>query len=806
MWNTLAHSVLKYRLFWLIGIVLLTGFMGYHARKVEMSFEFGGVVPKSDPEMVFFENAKKRFGEDGNILAIAIKDSSVYQLSKFRKFKQLSDELVQINGVNQVLSLPRTIMAHKNAKERKFEIRPIFKDFPKSQPALDSLLQTALNQKLYASQLVNEKNGATAILVSIDKRVLDSKERFRLMDDIQKAGQQFSDATGVELHYAGLPFIRATVSKSVSNELKMFLVLSLLVTALILWVFFRSWDAVAVPMILIVIIVVWSMGTLVLFGYKITMLTGLIPPIIVVIGIPNSIYLLNKYHQEIARHGNKARALSVVIRKIGVVTLITNFTTAAGFIVLAFTSITLLKEFGIVAGINILATFFVSIILIPALFSYLPTPHGKRLKHLEFKGLVGLLDWLDLTVHRHPYRVFATAVTVAIVSAVGLSKVQAVSYMVDDIPENSKIKKDMYFFEDNFGGVMPLQFIVDTGKPKGAQRLRNLKKIDRFQQFLDSQQVISEPISLVSVIKAANQTYYNGKPKYYKLPRTNSQFNYLGKYMKGQDSEQSRNLLRSLVDSTGRYMRISCMVADVGSKELGSLLDDTIQPEIERLFGKGNITVKPTGTTLLFVKGNNFLIGNLITSMILAFCIIAFIMAVLFRKFRIIAISLVPNLIPLLMTAGLMGYFGVPLKPSTALIFSITFGIAVDDSIHYLAKYRQELFANNFFVPVAISKSIKETGSSMIYTSIVLFFGFVIFTFSEFGGTKALGLLTSITLMMAMITNLVVLPSLLLVFDTGKRRKGDAWEHIEDFYHEDEDEEIDLGQLRVEDKFKPEDE
>ena len=793
MWKKLAHSVLTYRVYWIIGIALITSFMAFHATKVEMSYDFGGVVPDSDSEMIFFQKFKKQFGEDGNILAIGLEDKSLFELNNFNNFHKLSLALKDIEGVEHVLSLPLSLRLVKNTKEKKFDPENIF-DFPiKNQSLLDSLLQVAFDQKLYTGQLFNEKTKATAVLVSIKKSFFNSKNRFDLMKEIEDRGSEFTQESGIQLHYAGLPYVRTVVASKVKNELQMFLVLSLLVTGLILWVFFRSWDAVLFPLILIFIIVIWCGGTLALLGYKISMLTALIPPIIVVIGIPNSIYLLNKYHQDVVNHGDKYQALSLVIQKIGVVTLITNFTTAAGFIVLAFTDILLLKEFGTVTGINILATFFVSIIFIPAVFSFLPAPEGKKIRHLEIVPLKYALDFLDILVHRYPRRVFVVTGFIVLVSIFGLLKIKAVSYMVDDIPKHSQVQKDLRFFERNFDGIMPLQFVVDTGKPKGILKLRNLQKINEFENYIASQTEISETISPLSFIKAASQAYYNGNPKYYKLP-TSRDKNFILRYFKNQ--EQDSKLTHSFIDSAGQTMRINCMVADVGSEKLGELLHDRIEPAMDRIFKDSGLKIQPTGTTLLFLKGNQFLIENLKMSMLMAFCIISVIMALLFKKVQIILISIIPNVVPLMITAGIMGYLGIPLKPSTALIFSITFGIAIDDSIHFLAKYRQELFANNFFVPVALSKSIRETGSSMIYTSIVLFFGFVIFSFSEFGGTQALGILTSITLLLAMLTNLILLPSLLIVFDNGRRKKHDALiEHYEDFYYEDEDEDIDLGLL-----------
>jgi hypothetical protein len=555
----------------------------------------------------------------------------------------------------------------------------------------------------------------------------------------------------------------------VKAELNLFLLLSVIITGVILFLFFRSIKAVIFPLIIIGIIVVWVLGTIALFGFEITLLTGLIPPIIVVIGIPNSVYMLNKYHHEYNTHGDKMLALSRIIRKIGVVALITNLTTAIGFFVLISTQIAVLVEFGIVAGLNIMATFVVSIILIPAVFSYVKPPSQKHLKHLKFKMLDAVLTGLDIAVHRYRLLIFGLTGGVLLISLYGASQIKAVSYIVDDIPKKSQLRQDMDFLEDNFGGVMPLEIIVDTGQKKGVQNLANLRKIEELQSFLDSIEYMSISISPVSFIKASRQAYYNNNPAFYDLPTPRDRA-FILRYLQG--NKDSEELTRAFVDSTGQRIRVSVKMEDIGSIKMDSLVSTVIQPKVDEIFEGTNMTARVTGTTFIYIKGNEFLIRNLISSMIIAFFLIALIMGSLFRNGKMILISIVSNMGPLIITAGIMGFFGIPLKPSTALIFSIAFGISVDDSIHFLAKYRQELFANKFKVSIAVSKSLRETGASMIYTSIILFFGFVIFAASEFGGTVALGKLTSITLLFAMIANLVVLPALLLQFDSGKRDKN----------------------------------
>ncbi|UII28537.1 MMPL family transporter [Fulvivirga maritima] len=799
MWTKLSHIIIKYRFWLVLVLVAITAFMGYHAKDVEMSYDFAKTVPSDDPDMVVFQNFKKQFGEDGNLVAVGLKDSSIYEPENFEKFRELCLDISKFTGVSNVISLPLIQRLQKDTVEKKFDLEYIFKSAPKTQTEFDSLFQLAMDQKFYSGRLVNKTNGATLMLISIKKEVLNSSKRQDLTQEIIDIGDQFKKDTGIELHYAGLPFVRSVVAGKVSREMKLFLYLSVAVTAFILFLFFRTWDAVVFPMTIIAIIVIWVLGTLGLFGYKITLLTGLIPPVIVVIGIPNCVYLINKYHQEFEKHGNKFKAVSTVVRKIGLVTLITNFTTAIGFLVLASTDIVILKEFGIVAGINIMATFMVSIILIPAVFSWLPPPKNKQLKHLRFKGIDKVLTQMDLLIHRHRSYIYGITIILVIVSVYGTLKIRAVSYMVDDLPEHSEVIRDLNFFEKNFSGVMPLEIVVDTHKRRGVIDEKNLRKIDRFEDFLASNKDISEPVSLVSFVKASKQAYYNNNPARYSLPDRREK-NYILRYMKGQNDNSG--LFNSFVDSTLQKMRISLQVADIGSHKMDSLITNVIQPEVDSVFADSEITLDITGTTPLFIKGNNFLIHNLRTSLILAFVIIAIIMAILFVNFRMIVISLLPNLIPLIITAGIMGFAGIPLKPSTALIFSIVFGISVDDSIHFLAKYRQELFANKFFVPMAVSKSLRETGASMMYTSIILFAGFVIFAWSDFGGTVALGILTSVTLLIAMFTNLILLPSLLMTFDDGKRKK-DAHPLIEQyddgFYQEDEDEEIDLDLIKVED-------
>lgn len=800
MWTRIAQFIIKFRVT-LIGIILLiTVFMGYYATKVQMSYDLARTVPLDDPEMIFLQKFKQQFGEDGNIIAVGLRDSAIYSLQNFNRFRELNKSIKEISGVNNVLSLPEVKIIRKDTARTRFVLDAHFPKIIVSQLQLDSLMGAIRNQKFYMGQIVNQENGATMMLISIQKEVMNSDKRIAMTNALVEQGNSFTKDTGIQLHYAGIPFIRSMMATEVRKEMQIFLYLSALVTGIIMFLFFRSFRAVLFSMIIIGIVVVWVMGTLALFGYKITLLSGLIPPVIVTIGITNAIYLLNKYHIEFAKRRNKEEAIAAVVNKMGLAMFLTNLTVAIGFLTLLATDILVLREFGTVAGINIMALFVVSLIMIPGIFSWLPEPAPKHLRHLDFKILGLFLKSIDLLVHRHRSIIYAISFVIAVVATIGMSRLESISYMMDDVPKDSQIKKDLQFFEANFSGILPLEIEVNTGKRRGVLNIKNLEKIDEFENFIDSITVVSRPVSVVSLVKASKQAFYNYNPAKYSLP-SKQESGYILRYMKGQTDNSG--LLKSFVDSTFSRMRISMQIADIGSKRLDSLVNTVIEPRMNLIFEGTDIKTSVTGTTKLFIKGNKFLIDNLKESLLLAFILITLSMAILFSDIRMIIISLVPNLIALMITAGIMGYWGIDLKPSTALIFSITFGISVDNSIRFLAKYRQEQLSNGFFVPVSVSESILETGKSIIYTSIVLFAGFILFAFSSFGGTIALGVLTSTTLVISMFTNLILLPALIMTFDKPKKSKGEKL-LIDDFdpgfYGEEEDEAIDLSKIKIHDR------
>ena len=386
------------------------------------------------------------------------------------------------------------------------------------------------------------------------------------------------------------------------------------------------------------------------------------------------------------------------------------------------------------------------------------------MKYLTNPRLNRWLDRLEGWSMNHRGLIYAIAGVLVIGAIAGIMRLKTVGHIVDDMPKSDRVYSDLRFFESNFKGVMPLEIVVDTKKRFGVTRnLGNIQRIDSLSQFISKMPAIGKPLSITEGLKFAKQAFFDGDSNNYTLP---SEFDLpaLSQYLKG-DTSQAKNsfskLVATFMDKEGRQARISVSMADVGTVRLPKILD-SIQGRVDQLFPAEKYDVKMTGTSVTFLEGSGYIINGLKDSIFWAFLLIAACMLYLFRSLRILFCSLIPNLIPLMITAGVMGWVGIPLKPSTVLVFSVALGIAIDITIRFLVNYKQELPNNQYDIKQTVIRTIHGTGISILYTSMVLIAGFIIFCFSGFGGTKALGWLTSLTLVTATLTNLVLLPAILI--------------------------------------------
>ena len=746
--------------------------MAYEAKKLELSYEFANAIPTDHPKYKAYQEFRKKFGEDGNLLVIGIQTDRIFEEKVFNDFTQLTADIKKVEGVEDIISVTTAINLIKNPETEKLNARIIFGNNGLSQSEIDSAKTVFYSLPFYRGLIYNPETNAWLLGVHINKGLLVSKKREKSVAEITSLTEAFGKKHSLETHLSGLPLIRTVLAKRIADEMRWFLIISVILSAIILLLFFRSVTGMLLSITVVGIGVVWSLGTMVLMGYKITLLTALIPPLVVVIGIPNCIYFLNKFHVSYNETGDKTKALVKMVDRMGIVTLFCNISAAIGFAVFFLTRSQVLKEFGAVAGLNIMALFFISLVFIPSVLSFLPSPKSRHTKYLDNPRLRRWLDRLERWSLNHRKFIYVVTGVILIAAIVGMTRLESNGYIVDDLPKTDKIYTDLKFFEQNFTGVMPLEIVVDTKRKRGVTRnLNNLLKIDSLSQFLASMPEIGKPLNITEGLKFAKQAFFEGDTNSYSAP-TEFDMIPLKPYLDADKDSISSNsfnkLLSSFIDSNKQEARISVSMRDVGSYRLPQILD-TIQRKADSIFDKSSYNVQLTGASVTFLEGSNFIINGLKESILWAFGLIALCMMYLFRSFRILICSLIPNIIPLIITAGVMGWLGVRIKPSTVLIFSVALGIAIDVTIRFLVNYKQELPRNNYNMKQTVIETIHGTGISIIYTSLVLIAGFIIFCFSGFGGTQSLGWLTSLTLVTATITNLVLLPSLLITFIRKKK-------------------------------------
>lgn len=785
-WSWVARFILRNRTWILIVIAAITVLLALQWKNMRFTYTEANLLPDDHPINLEYDQFLSHFGEEGNLIVMGVKDSTIFTPEKFKAWNQLSKDIGKFNEVELTLSVGNLQKLEKKTDTTGFELVPFIKDSVFTQANLAEYKDELFNKLPFYDGLIyspDKQSIRSAIYLKKDIVNTAARKDF-VIDDLIPIIKNFEEDTGVTVYTSGMPYIRTLNSQSIIDEIGLFIGGALLVTSLIFFFFFRSWRATFISMCTVIIGVMWAFGFLGLMHYEITVLTALIPPLIIVIGIPNCIFLINKYQQEIKLHGNQAKSLQRVIAKVGNATLMTNLTTASGFATFILVKSELLSEFGIVASINIVAIFLLSLLIIPIIYSYMAVPKYKHLKHLNKTWINGFVNWIERMVKERRITIYISAVLLLCASIIGIYNIKISGSLIEDMPKNTGFFDDIRFFEKEYEGIMPLEIMVDTKKKKGVMSLSTLKRIDELQDHIKEIPEFAKPLSVVELVKYSKQAYYNGNPEYYQLPNSQEK-NFILSYAKSSNTDT--NLLNSYVDSTGQFARITTFMKDTEPDRFKRIEED-LHNEINKVFPPERYNVSVTGKALVFQKGTHYLVNNLILSLSLAIFLIAVFMAWMFRSFKMIIISLIPNLLPLIITAGVMGFVGVPIKPSTILVFSIAFGISVDDTIHFLAKYRQELIANNWKIKKSVFAALRETAVSMFYTSIVLFFGFSVFTISSFGGTVALGALVSITLLFAMLSNLLLLPTLLLSLERSIANKETMKKPAIEILTDDEDE------------------
>jgi uncharacterized protein len=765
-WELIARIILRNRSLLLCLVVVITFLMAFQWKDLKFTHTEANLIPADDKVNVDYNSFLKNFGEEGNLIVIATKDKKLFTPEIYKKWTELMRKIKSDKEIDLVITVDNLQKLTKNDASQTFELKP----FVDSSKTLDENYLKQIKSELfnkmpfYEGLLFNKKSGAIRSAVYLDKKIVNTIARKEyILNTFIPEINKFEKETGVDLRTSGMPYIRTLNAKTIVDEIGIFIGAALLITSLIFFFFFRSFRATLISLVIVIIGVMWSFGIIALMGYEITVLTALVPTLVIVIGIPNCIFFINKYHQEYQKHSNKAKALQRVITKTGTATLMTNLTTAFGFATFIATNNTLLSEFGVVTSINIIAIYLLCLIIIPIFFSYIPSPIPRHLGHLEREYLTSFMNWIVRTVKFNRVGVYVTAIILLVFGIIGIYEIRISGSIIEDMPKKSAFFNDIRFFEKEFDGVMPLEIMIDTKKKNGAMKLTNLRRMEDLEETISDIPELSKPLSIVNVAKSFNQAFYNGNPDFYALPSPNEEFALLP-YIKNSQKKSKDNQLKSYISNDGSVARITTFIKDENGEKMKSI-ETQLRNKINKIFPSPKYEVIITGKALVFQKGTKYLLNNLLSSLLFAFLITAGLVAIMFRSFKMVLVSIIPNLLPLLMTAGLMGFLGIPLKPSTILVFGIAFGMSVDDTLRFLAQYRLELSRNDWKIKKSVFATFDDAGISMFYTSIVLFFGFSVFMLSSFGGTIALGGLVALTLFFGMLSNLVLLPSLVLTLN-----------------------------------------
>ena len=765
-WDRIAQIILNNRILIIGSVVAVTVFLSYQCKNLAMTYTEANLLPKKHIVNQQYDDFLSKFGEEGNLIVIGFQDVTFFTPKAFEAWNELMSGLKNSKEIDLVVSINDLKKLKKNTLEEKFELVPLVDQSKVSDSEYLKGIKNDLftNLPFYEGLLFNKKTGSIRSAVYMKKTIVNTEARKKfILENLIPKIEKFEKTTKIDLRVSGMPYIRTINAENMKGEIGLFIGAALFITSLIFFLFFRSFRATFISICILLFGVVWSFGTLGLFHYRITILTAIIPPLIIVIGITNCIFLINKYQQEIKSHQNQPLALRRLISTIGVSTLMTNMTTAVGFATFMITGNDLLFEFGLVTAINVMTVYILTLLTVPIVYSFLPIPKDKHLLHLSKTYILSLLEWVERMVKTKRSIIYLIYGLLLVFSIVGVCKMKVSGSLIGEMPKSASFFKDILFYEKEFNGVMPLEIMIDTERKKGVMKLSTMKKMDELQETISKIPELSKPVSIVNLVKYSKQAYYNGNPEYYQLPTSQEQV-FILSYAKNATKNNKDNLMKSYVDSTGQYARITTFMKDIGTEEMAKI-ETKLRDKINIVFPKDHYKVTLTGKALVFQKGTAYLIDNLIESLIFAIFVIALLMAYMFRSAKMIMVSIITNVLPLCITSGLMGYFGIPLKPSTILVFSIAFGISVDNAIQFMAKYRYDLKENGGKIKKAVFSSLRETGISTFYTSIVLIFGFAIFTVSSFGGTVALGGLISVTLLFAMFANLVVLPALVLTFE-----------------------------------------
>lgn len=753
----------------LITLTVFTGFFIYVVRDLEFDYDYEKYFPKSDDSMVHFEQFRKEYGEDSNFLLIGLENKSgIFNIDFLKQVKAFGDELKADTIVEFIASPVHNCGYFKKAGLNGLSFKP-YLNLNLPEISVEDSLRIFQNEQFLGSIL--SKNGQSICLFVRTQSNLNKKEAAHVLKLIDDKKEKFNFSG---FHLAGRVLAQTYIVDKMIWELVLFISASIFLLVGFLYISFRSWWGVVIPLTVVLVAIVWTLAIMLFTGKSFDLLMVMLPTIIFVVGMSDLVHLLAKYLDELRQGKEKFEAIKVAFKEVRWATFLTSLTTAIGFFSLTFANITPIKEFGIYAGISVFVAYFLAFTFLPSVL-VLVNPPQKLIESPKNNFWDKFLrKWL-ISIFNNKSKIIFITVGLVIIGVFTANALKIDNYLLEDLSNSDPVKKDVIYFEENYSGLRPFEAEIIAKKESGVisfEFLNELQKIEYYLKTEYTQEGVGFLISPTTLIKEANFIKKGSKSKYRKLPKTQRRFDALKRQIKkGADQLGQVELGNgfNLVSNDSMKCRITGKLRDVGGFNIG-LENKKLEAFIAENINSEILDFRLTGTAVLIDKNNGTLAKDLMFSLLFAFTIIAFVVGVMFKNVKIALLSLVPNILPLLLVTVVMFIGGIDLKISTSLIFTLAFGIAVDDTIHLLSKYKLEQKKGRSHL-YALKRSYLSSGKAIIVTSLILVGGFLTLLFSTFTSTFYMGLLVSVTLILALILDLMVMP-LIMLYGLGSVMKS----------------------------------
>ncbi|EJF08970.1 RND family transporter [Pontibacter sp. BAB1700] len=732
-------------------IAILTVLSVFYASRLRFDYNFDNFFPKGDPDLAYYFSYRDKFGNDNDYLLIGLDNSgSLFDQQFLQKVDTLTRFMQRQPHVESVLS-PTTFKSPIIEQFGYFEIPYLHPDEPERYTQ-DSLL-IYQSRELVGTLFSEDATAVSLFIQTSDNLAKEPGDSLitAMYGEIERLGLQ-------EHHLAGKVLAQSVFIEKMKIELAIFMSASILLVILFLWIAFRSVWGVLVPLVVVLLSVLWSLGVMGIFNKPIDVMTVLLPTIMFVVGMSDVIHIMSRYITEIGQGVTKIQALRVTIKEVGMATLLTSLTTSVGFLTLLTTSIVPIREFGVYTAVGIALAFVLAFTMLPAILLLNKKPNPRRARRIDLSWPM-LLRRVYTFVLRRPYPILYASMGIVLVSLIGISMIKVDTTLLEDLGDDDPIIKDFQYFEEKFSGVRPFELHLIAGPDKSMYDLEVLQEVDQLETYLYQTYGLNFITSPATVVRAIHRAQNGGLPDYYTLPANEREMQQVQQRL---TAFSKRSELRAVVTTDQQEGRLAGKMTDVGSVRAAEL-NDSLEAFIDQHINPELLQTRITGSAVMLDKNNDYVVSNMLQGLLIAFLVVALLVGLIFRSLRMVVISLVPNIIPLLMIGGIMGFLGINMTVSVSIIFTIAFGIAVDDTIHFLGKLKVELRKGKS-LPYAIKTTIISAGKAIIITSCILVAGFLTLVLSSFDATFYVGVFVSLTLVFAVVADLLLLPVLILYF------------------------------------------